>query len=199
VLAPVTGQQCAQHKPALRDPDQDAPHLVPVQGQRADPENDHNDEPAIPGYFRPKNITGGDYMLGQRLSRNGNDSMKPFAVAILSIFLGALCFDPASFALAASDCSMSATLANWGEKSTAHIAVAPKESCQFPLKLSGTISSSEVSQKPSRGKLKKIDTSTYLYTAKARYRGTDTFAITATGRNETTSGTSEVLVDVTIK
>lgn len=94
---------------------------------------------------------------------------------------------------------MSATLANWGEKSTAQIAVAPKESCQFPLKLSGTINSSDVSQKPSRGKLKKINASTYQYTAKARYKGTDTFAITATGKNETSSGTTEVLVEVTIK
>jgi len=61
------------------------------------------------------------------------------------------------------------------------------------------IGSSEISKKPSRGKLKKIDTSTYQYTAKARYKGADTFAITATGKNETTSGTAEVLVEVTIK
>src|SRR5215510_11873579 len=114
-----------------------------------------------------------------RPGTKGRNDMKPLSVAII---LGAVCFEPASFALAASDCSMSATLANWGEKSTAQIAVAPKESCQFPLKLPGTISSSEVSKKPSRGKLKKINTSTYQYTAKARYSGTDTFSITATGK-----------------
>jgi hypothetical protein len=117
----------------------------------------------------------------------------------LLIFLGVLCFENAPFALAASDCSMSATLANWGEKSTASIAVAPKESCQFPLKLSGTIDSSEISQKPSRGKLKKINASTYQYTATARYRGTDTFAIKATGKDEKASGISEISVQVTIK
>lgn len=137
--------------------------------------------------------------LWRRLGKHGSDGMKALLVALLSIVLGAVCFEPASFALAASECSMSATLANWGEKSTAHIAMAPKESCQFPLKLSGTIDSSEISKKPSRGKLKKIDTSTYQYTAKARYKGADTFAITATGKNETTSGTAEVLVEVTIK
>jgi hypothetical protein len=134
------------------------------------------------------------------LGKNGNDGMKPpLLIATLSIILGVLCFEPASFALAASDCSISATLANWGEKSTANIAVAPKESCQFPLKLSGTIDSSEISQKPSRGKLKKINTSTYQYTAKARYRGTDTFAIKATGKDEKASGTTEISVQVTIK
>src|SRR5262245_64787652 len=123
----------------------------------------------------------------------------PLFIATLSIILGVLCFESASFALAASDCSMSATLANWGEKSTANIAVTPKESCQFPLKLSGTINSSEISKKPSRGKLKKINTSTYQYTANARYRGIDTFSITASGKNEKASGTSEISFEVTIK
>ena len=123
----------------------------------------------------------------------------PFSIAIRSIILGSLCFEPASLALAASECSMSATLANWGEKSTAYLAMVPKESCQFPLKLAGTIDSSEISQKPGRGKLKKINTSTYQYTAKARYRGTDAFAIKATGRDEKVSGTSEISVQVTIK
>lgn len=123
----------------------------------------------------------------------------PQFIATFSTILGVLCFEPLSFALAASDCSFSATLINWGEKSTADIAVAPKESCQFPLKLTGTIDSSEISQKPSRGKLKKINTSTYQYTAKARYRGTDAFAIRATGRDTKVSGTSEISVQVTIK
>jgi hypothetical protein len=40
VLAPVTEQERAQHEPAERDPDQDALHVVPVQGQRAEPEQD---------------------------------------------------------------------------------------------------------------------------------------------------------------
>jgi hypothetical protein len=125
--------------------------------------------------------------------------MKLFSVAALSIVVGATCLVSASFALAASDCSMSATLANWGEKSTGDITIAPKETCQFPIKLPGTISSSEISKKPSRGKLKKINTSTYQYTAKARYRGTDAFAIMATGKDEKTSGTSVISVGVTIK
>ena len=123
----------------------------------------------------------------------------PLSIAARSIILGSLCFEPASFAQAASDCSMSATLANWGEKSTVYIAVAPKETCQLPLKLAGTIDSSEISQKPGRGKLKKINTSTYQYTAKARYKGTDAFAIKATGKDEKASGTSEISVQVTIK
>ena len=129
---------------------------------------------------------------------DGNDGMKSRSLAII-VVVGATCLAPVPFAVAASECSMSVTLANWGEKSTGSIAIAPKESCQFPIRLPGTISSSEISQKPSRGKLKKINTSTYQYTAKARYRGTDAFAITATGKDETISGTSEISFVVTIK
>jgi hypothetical protein len=124
--------------------------------------------------------------------------MKSFSVAAVFV-VGATCLVPAAFAVAASECSMSMTLANWGEKATGAITIAPKESCQFPIKLPGTISSSEISQKPSRGKLKKINAVTYQYTAKARYRGTDAFAITATGKDEKTSGTSVISIEVTIK
>jgi hypothetical protein len=57
VLAPVTEPERAQHEPAERDPDQDAPHVVPVQGQHADPEQDNNDnEPGVHGFIRPKDI-----------------------------------------------------------------------------------------------------------------------------------------------
>jgi hypothetical protein len=57
VLAPVTEQERARHEPAERDPDQDALHVVPVQGQRADPEQDnHDNEPGVHGFIRPKDI-----------------------------------------------------------------------------------------------------------------------------------------------
>jgi hypothetical protein len=54
VLAPVTGQERAQHEPAERNPEQDALHVVPVQGQRADPEQDN--KPAAHGFSRPEDI-----------------------------------------------------------------------------------------------------------------------------------------------
>ncbi len=50
-LAAVSEQERAQHEPAERDPDRDALRVVPVQGQRADPEQDnHNNE------SRPKDV-----------------------------------------------------------------------------------------------------------------------------------------------
>jgi hypothetical protein len=57
LLAPVTEQESAQPKPAERDPDQEALHVVPVQGQRADPAQDnHDNEPVVQASVRPKDI-----------------------------------------------------------------------------------------------------------------------------------------------
>jgi hypothetical protein len=61
------------------------------------------------------------------------------------------------------------------------------------------VSSSDISQKPGHGKLKKVNASTYQYTSKARYRGSDAFAITATGKGPKASGTSVITMQVTIK
>jgi hypothetical protein len=63
----------------------------------------------------------------------------------------------------------------------------------------GTVSGSDILQKPAHGKLKKLNIATYEYKAKARYKGSDTFAIKATGQGPTTSGTSIITVHATIK
>ena len=100
---------------------------------------------------------------------------------------------------AASDCSISGTLADWGESSTSDIDLVSGGSCQFPIRMHGTVSSSDVAQKPAHGKLKRLNIFTYEYKAKARYKGSDTFAIKATGQGPTASGTSVITVHATIK
>jgi hypothetical protein len=105
----------------------------------------------------------------------------------------------ASEALAASDCPLLMGLADLGENSTGDISVASGQSCVFPIKMRGTVSSSEISQKPAHGKLKKLNATTYEYKAKKRYKGSDTFAIKATGEGPTASGTSVITVNATIK
>lgn len=122
-----------------------------------------------------------------------------FEVAALALMVGAAGTVPASSAPAVSDCSASTTLANWGENATGDIDIAAGESCLFPIRIRGTVSSSEVAQKPAHGKLKKLDASSYQYTAKAKYKGSDTFAIKATGKGPTASGTSVITVKATIK
>jgi hypothetical protein len=125
--------------------------------------------------------------------------MRLSKVAALVFIVGPTSLVSASLARAASDCPMSVTLADWGENSTGYFTVASGGSCQFPIKLPGTVSSSDISQKPGHGKLKRVNISTYQYTAKARYKGSDTFAITATGKELKASGTSVITVQVTIK
>jgi hypothetical protein len=63
----------------------------------------------------------------------------------------------------------------------------------------GTVSGSDISQKPAHGKLKKLNISTFEYKAKARYKGSDAFAIKVTGQGPTASGTSVITVQATIK
>jgi len=65
--------------------------------------------------------------------------------------------------------------------------------------MAGAMSSSEISQKPAHGKLKRLNISTYEYTAKARYKGSDTFAIKETGKGPAASGTSVITVHATIQ
>jgi hypothetical protein len=120
-------------------------------------------------------------------------------VVALALIVEATGSTPVSLARAASDCSISATLADWGESSTSDIDVVSGQSCLFPIRMHGTVSSSDISQKPVHGKLKKLNLTTYEYKAKARYRGSDSFAIKATGLGPTASGTSEIIVHATVK
>ena len=104
-----------------------------------------------------------------------------------------------SLAQAASDCSTLKTLSDWGENSTNYIDLKSGESCLFHITKRGTVTNSEISQKPVHGKLKRLNISTFQYTAKASYNGSDTFAIKATGQGPRASGTSLITVNATIK
>lgn len=119
--------------------------------------------------------------------------------ATLALVVAVSSQSPASSAPAVSDCSASTTLANWGENATGDIDIASGESCLFPIRIRGTVVGSEISQKPAHGKLKKLDASSYQYTAKAKYKGSDTFAIKATGKGPTATGTSVITVKATVK
>jgi hypothetical protein len=120
-------------------------------------------------------------------------------VAALALIVGVTGSMPVSLARAAFDCSTSRTLADWGENSSGDIDIASGGSCLFTIRMRGTVSSSDISQKPAYGKLKKLNITTYEYKAKAKYKGSDTFAIKATGQGPTASGTSVITVHATIK
>jgi hypothetical protein len=123
--------------------------------------------------------------------------MRLCTVPALALIVAALM--SVSLARAASDCSTLITPADWGENSTADIDLKSGESCLFQIRKRGTVSNSEISQKPVHGKLKRLNISTFEYKAKARFKGSDTFAIKATDQGPTASGTSVITVHATIK
>ena len=125
--------------------------------------------------------------------------MRLSSLATLALVAGASSPTYVSIVLAASECSRSMELADWGENSTGDISVTSGDSCIFPITLRGAASSSEISQKPAHGKLKKLNVATYEYRTRARYKGSDTFAIKATGKGPKASGTSVITVHATIK
>jgi hypothetical protein len=129
----------------------------------------------------------------------GKSNMRLSQFAALALIVGATGSMSMSPALAASDCPTLIALADWGENSTGDISVASGASCLFPIRMRGTVSSSDILQKLAHGKLKKLDPTTYEYKAKAKYKGSDTFAIKATGQGPAASGTSVITVNATIK
>ena len=118
------------------------------------------------------------------------------ALALVVASAGPLSASPA---LAAPECALLIELADWGENPTGDVSIASGESCQFSIKMRGTVTASDVLQKPARGKLKKLNATSYEYKAKAKYKGNDSFAIKATGQGPTASGTSVITVQATIK
>ena len=124
--------------------------------------------------------------------------MRVCTIAALGLIAANSSLMAAPSARAASDCSILATLADWGQNSTGYIDLNSGASCQFPIRKHG-VSGSDILQKPAHGKLKKLNMTTYEYTAKSRYRGSDSFAIKAMGQGPTASGSSVVTIQVTIK
>jgi hypothetical protein len=120
-----------------------------------------------------------------------------FRIASL-LAVAALGFMPIS-AEAASECPVVGTLSSWGVNSTGFFNVSSGGSCQFPARLEGVIASSTVSQTPAHGTLKKVNVSTYIYTAKAGYKGSDSFAVKFTGKGPSSSGTSVITLNATVQ
>lgn len=125
--------------------------------------------------------------------------MRSSPVVAFALVVGMTAALSTSPALAAPDCPKLMELADWGENSTGDISVASGQSCSFPITMRGTVTSSDILNKPAHGKLKKINATTYEYKASARFKGNDSFAIKATGQGPTASGTSVITVNATIK
>jgi len=89
--------------------------------------------------------------------------------------------------------------AGWGFNSIGYIEIASGSSCRFAVNIDGEILSSSVSQNPANGTLQQLDLSSFLYTSQAGYRGRDTFSVQATGRSQTSSGSSVITINATLQ
>jgi hypothetical protein len=103
-------------------------------------------------------------------------------------------------ALAQSMCVIAGNHPIMGANMSADFDVQAGQGCMSDITPQGTLASSKVSQKPRHGTLKMVDKDTWTYTPARGYRGSDAFAITATGKSiDEKPGTSVISYKVTVK
>jgi hypothetical protein len=74
------------------------------------------------------------------------------------------------------------------------------QGCMSDISPQGTLTSSEVSQRPQHGTLRMVDKDTWTYEPASGYRGPDAFAITAKGQSvDEKPGTSVLSYKVNVK
>jgi hypothetical protein len=99
----------------------------------------------------------------------------------------------------APQCVVSGTPSGWGVNSTGYIEIASGGSCLFSVNITGEVLSSSVSQNPAHGTLQQLNAFSFVYTSQAGYRGSDTFSVQATGKSQTSSGTSVITINATLQ
>ena len=99
----------------------------------------------------------------------------------------------------APQCVVAGTLSGWGVNSIGYIEIASGGSCLFSVNITGEILNSSVSQNPAHGTLQQINVSSFIYTSQAGYSGTDAFSVRATGKSQTSSGTSVITINATLQ
>jgi hypothetical protein len=119
------------------------------------------------------------------------------SVSTLALPLALLCAGPA---LAQSMCVVEGNRAIMGANMNAAFDVQAGQGCMSDISPQGTLTSSEISQRPQHGTVKMVDKDTWTYEPTAGYRGPDSFAITATGQSiDQKPGTSVLSYRVTVK
>ena len=99
----------------------------------------------------------------------------------------------------AQQCPMTGSPSDWGINSIGYVMLNSGGSCLFSLNVRGEILSSSVAQRPSHGRLQRINRASYVYTSRAGYRGSDTFSVRASGQGPNSSGTSIITVNATLQ
>jgi hypothetical protein len=125
--------------------------------------------------------------------------MRTRLVLIVAV-LGTLAAAAPTIAQNAPQCVVSGSPpTGWGFNSIGYIEIASGSGCLFAVNVDGEILSSSVAQSPASGTLQQLDLSSFLYTSQAGYRGRDTFSVQATGRSQTSSGSSVITINATLQ
>ena len=102
-------------------------------------------------------------------------------------------------AFAASECRVTGSPSEFGVDMTGYFAVASGATCLFPIRIPGMMNDSGISRKPVHGTIRKLNVTTFTYTAARGYSGSDTFAVYGTGKGPYGSGKSVITLNVTIQ
>ncbi len=118
-----------------------------------------------------------------------------FSIAVLP-----LAFLFANPALAQSMCNIAGNRAIMGANMEGAFEVQAGQGCMSDISPQGTLTSSEISQRPQHGTLTMVDKDTWTYTPAPGYSGPDAFAIMAKGQSiDEKPGTSVLSYRVTVK
>jgi hypothetical protein len=100
----------------------------------------------------------------------------------------------------AEQCVGSGTQTTFGANGTGWFEVKSGQACQYAFSMmgGGVVSNSRITVRPKNGTARMLDATSFEYKAKAGYKGQDTFAIEATGRNQTGSGKSVLTMNVAV-
>jgi hypothetical protein len=125
--------------------------------------------------------------------------MRAYSV-LIAVALGLVAAAAPAFAQNTPQCVVSGSApAGWGFNSIGYIEIASGGSCLFSIAITGEILSSNISQNPAHGTLQQLDVSSFVYASEAGYRGRDTFSVQATGKSQTSSGTSVATINATLQ
>ena len=113
--------------------------------------------------------------------------------------LAVIAFGLATVSAGAAECRVTGHPSAFGVDMVAFFAVRSGETCNFPIRIPGMMTSSGISQKPEHGTLRQVNITTFTYTAARGYKGSDTFAIYGSGEGPYGSGRSVITVNATIQ
>jgi len=124
---------------------------------------------------------------------------KTFALVAVGAAAGLVFFAPARAQV--SECRVLGNWAGWGQDGTGTFEVSPGGSCTIGASTFGKFEGSKVAKQPQHGKVTQLSVSSWQYTAKPGFTGTDTFVLEGTGHDpsQRAGQRSRVTMNVNVK